>query len=75
MVGPDREGLANNVAGIGTGDQTWELDARNIMFRVDQNFTPELQVELQLLLEPPSLGAELRGRGRVQLRVRSRGGA
>src|SRR5687767_2234723 len=39
MVGPDREGLANNVAGIGTGDQTWELDARNIMFRVDQNFT------------------------------------
>jgi hypothetical protein len=40
MVGPDREGLANNVAGIGTGDQTWELDARNIMFRVDHNFTP-----------------------------------
>ena len=40
MVGPDREGLANNVAGVGVGDQTWELDARNIMFRVDQNFTP-----------------------------------
>ncbi len=39
MVQPDREGLANNVAGIGTGDQTWELDARNIMFRIDQNFT------------------------------------
>jgi hypothetical protein len=39
MVRPDREGLANNVAGVGTGDQTWELDARNIMFRVDQNFT------------------------------------
>jgi hypothetical protein len=39
MVQPDRAGLANNVAGIGTGDQTWELDARNIMFRVDQNFT------------------------------------
>jgi Carboxypeptidase regulatory-like domain/TonB dependent receptor len=39
MVRPDREGLANNVAGIGPGDQTWELDARNIMFRVDQNFT------------------------------------
>ena len=33
-----------------------------------------LQVELQLLLEPPSFGAELRGRGRLQLRVRSRGG-
>ena len=43
MVGPDREGLANNVAGIGTGDQTWELDARNIMFRVDQNFTPDFK--------------------------------
>ena len=40
MVGPDRAGLANNVAGVGTGDQTWELDARNIMFRVDQNFSP-----------------------------------
>jgi hypothetical protein len=39
MVGPDRDGLANNVAGIGTGDQTWELNARNLMFRVDQNFT------------------------------------
>jgi len=39
MVRPDRDGLANNVAGIGTGDQTWELDARNIMFRVDQNLT------------------------------------
>ena len=45
MVQPDRAGLANNVAGIGTGDQTWELDARNIMFRVDQNFTPEFQDE------------------------------
>ena len=40
MVGPDREGLANNVAGIGTGDQTWELNARNLMGRVDHNFTP-----------------------------------
>jgi hypothetical protein len=37
MVSPDRDGLANNVAGIGTGDQTWELDARNIMFRIDHN--------------------------------------
>ena len=43
MVQPDREGLANNVAGIGTGDQTWELDARNIMFRVDHNFTPNFK--------------------------------
>jgi carboxypeptidase family protein len=46
MVGPDRAGLANNVAGIGTGDQTWELDARNIMFRVDQNFTSKLKSSL-----------------------------
>jgi carboxypeptidase family protein/TonB-dependent receptor-like protein len=43
MVGPDREGLANNVAGIGTGDQTWELDARNLMGRVDHNFTPNFK--------------------------------
>jgi hypothetical protein len=31
------------VAGLGTGDQTWELDARNIMFRVDHNFTPNFR--------------------------------
>jgi hypothetical protein len=43
MVSPDREGLSNNVAGLGTGDQTWELDARNIMFRVDHNFTPNFR--------------------------------
>jgi hypothetical protein len=44
MVEPDRAGLANNVAGIGTGDQTWELDARNIMERIDHNFTPNLRL-------------------------------
>ena len=33
-----------------------------------------LQDEHQLLLEPPSLGTQLRGRGWVQLRVRSREG-
>jgi hypothetical protein len=43
MVRPDREGLANNVAGVGTGDQTWELDARNIMFRIDHGFTPNFR--------------------------------
>jgi hypothetical protein len=43
MVGPDRGGLANNVAGLGTGDQTWELDARNIMFRIDHNVTPNFR--------------------------------
>ena len=46
MVQPDREGLANNVAGIGTGDQTWELDARNLMGRVDHNFTPAFKASL-----------------------------
>ena len=43
MVSPDREGLSNNVAGLGTGDQTWELDARNIMFRIDHNFSPNFR--------------------------------
>jgi len=43
MVDPDRAGLAQNVAGLGTGDQTWEIDARNIMFRVDHNFTPNFR--------------------------------
>ena len=43
MVRPDREGLANNVAGVGVGDQTWELDARNIMFRIDHGFTPNFR--------------------------------
>ena len=31
------------MAGLGTGDQTWELDARNIMFRIDHNFTPNFR--------------------------------
>jgi hypothetical protein len=43
MVRPDRAGLTQNVAGLGTGDQTWELDARNIMFRVDHGFTPNFR--------------------------------
>ena len=43
MVSPDRAGLAQNVAGLGTGDQTWELDARNLMFRIDHNFTPNFR--------------------------------
>ena len=36
-------GSANNVAGNPAGDQTWELDARNIMFRIDHNFTPNFR--------------------------------
>ena len=39
MVHPDRAGISNNVAGNPAGDQTWELNARNIMSRVDHNFT------------------------------------
>jgi hypothetical protein len=43
MVSPDRAGLSNNVAGNPAGDQTWEIDARNIMFRIDHNFTPNFR--------------------------------
>jgi hypothetical protein len=43
MVHPDRPGISNNVAGNPAGDQTWEIDARNIMFRVDHNFTPDFR--------------------------------
>ena len=39
MVHPDRAGISNNVAGNPAGDQTWELNARNIMARVDHNFS------------------------------------
>ena len=38
MVSTDRDTISNNVAGNPAGDQTWEIDARNIMFRIDQNF-------------------------------------
>src|SRR5207248_1460410 len=37
MVKPDRPGTAFNVAGNPAGDQTWIMNARNIMFRVDQS--------------------------------------
>jgi hypothetical protein len=43
MVQPDRPGLSFNVAGNPAGDQTWELDARNILGRVDHNFTPNFR--------------------------------
>jgi hypothetical protein len=39
MVHPDRPGLSNNVAGNPAGDQTWELDARNILLRLDHSFS------------------------------------
>ena len=63
MVHPDRAEISNNVAGNPAGDQTWELDARNIMARVDHNFSKRLQGKHELLLEPPSVGPQLR-RGR-----------
>jgi hypothetical protein len=43
MVHPDRAGLANNVLGNPAGDQTWELNARNIMARLDHNFSPRFK--------------------------------
>src|SRR4051812_37144114 len=44
MVHPDRAGIFNNVAGNPNGDQTWLLNARNIEFRVDHNFTPNFRM-------------------------------
>jgi hypothetical protein len=44
MVRPDRDGTAFNVAGNPAGDQTWELNARNILGRVDHNFTPNFKM-------------------------------
>ena len=43
MVHPDRPGNSFNVAGNPAGDQTWNLDARNIMFRLDNVFTPNFR--------------------------------
>jgi hypothetical protein len=44
MVHPDRAGTAFNVAGNPAGDQTWELNARNILVRVDHGFTPNFRM-------------------------------
>jgi hypothetical protein len=44
MVRPDRPGTAFNVAGNPAGDQTWELNARNILGRLDHNFTPNFKM-------------------------------
>src|SRR5262245_13019737 len=43
MVHPDRPGLSNNVAGNPAGDQTWWLDARNILLRLDHTFSPKFK--------------------------------
>ena len=44
MVHPDRPGLSNNVAGnaAATG-QTWALDARNLLLRLDHSFSPRFK--------------------------------
>jgi hypothetical protein len=45
MVGPDRPGLAFNVAGS-PGGQQWKLDARVILARLDHHFTPNHRLSL-----------------------------
>jgi hypothetical protein len=44
MVPPDRAGISFNVAGNPAGDQTWELNARNLLGRLDHNFTPNFKM-------------------------------
>jgi hypothetical protein len=44
MVHPDRAQNAFNVAGNPAGDQTWELDARNILIRTDHSFSPNFRM-------------------------------
>ena len=44
MVHPDRPGTAFNVAGNPAGDQTWVLNARNMLGRLDHSFTPNFKV-------------------------------
>jgi len=44
MVHPDRPGTAFNVAGNPAGDQTWVLNARNILGRLDHSFTPNFKM-------------------------------
>src|SRR5439155_14610134 len=45
MVSPDiANQLVNNVAGNPAGDQTWDLNARTIEFRVDHQFTQNFRM-------------------------------
>jgi hypothetical protein len=44
MVHPDRAGTAFNVAGNPAGDQTWVLNARNMLGRLDHSFTPNFKM-------------------------------
>ena len=72
MVQPDRAGVSFNVAGNPAGDQTWELNARNILARVDHVLHAELPDERHVLLEPPPVDPQLRRRRRLHDRVRRR---
>ena len=71
MVSPDRASSANNVAGNPAGDQTWELDARNIMFRVDHNFTPNFRASHSFYWNRRPVNPQLRRGRRLHRRVRS----
>ena len=53
----------NNVAGNPAGDQTWELDARNIMFRIDHSFTPKFRASFSFYWNHRPVDPQLR-RGR-----------
>jgi hypothetical protein len=41
---PDRAGLFNNAAGLGTGDQTWVANFRTVLFRVDNQFNDRFKM-------------------------------
>jgi hypothetical protein len=46
MANPDRPGLSNNVAGNPAGDQTWELDAKVILARIDHSFSDKFKATI-----------------------------
>jgi Carboxypeptidase regulatory-like domain len=53
---PDRPGLAFNVAGNPAGDQTWILDAKTWLARIDHQFTPNFKMSHSFFLnERPSI--------------------
>lgn len=53
---PDRAGIAFNVAGNPAGDQTWVLDAKTWLARIDHSFTPNFKMSHSFFLnERPSI--------------------
>ena len=65
MVQPDRPGTAFNVAGNPAGDQTWELNARNILFRVDHSFSPNFRMSHSFYWNRRPVDPQLRRRRRL----------